>query len=257
MDIAVRLFVRNPKDALVQRQSVDDDGMYHPTAAAAAATDREVITWDFKDISISYQQLTTDEKTTAAISRRSVYFADVPRVSIDHVASGKMFSHNTVTLPPGCKFILIAWVLSDNVFLKTSSNRPLSARYHFPPNAVNLKVSFEGEAGLLFGAGFEEIGTEKARNSMTSRSYFSSLCHGGQYSKDLDSMFPKHPSRSYNQFLLFDFSANKITANTPLHIHVKYADAGGVPGYCLASVLVQQMEYTYSHGQEIKAKLVI
>lgn len=255
MDLTVRLYKRSDRCALLQRASQTDALVYSANAAQIANTEK--VTFDIKDLIIQYEVLTTDAKTMANMKSKTTYFVDVPRVSIDQVDAGKMFSTNLVDLPRAAKFVALAWVYEDEVFHKAASNKPLSARYFFPPNAENVTVGFEGEPGLLFPLGFEHLGTEKAQNSITSREYYRQMVHRGLYSRAYEKMFPVHPDRSYDQILLFDLTAHKLHDGAKLNVHVKYAAARSLPGYYLAAVAVQQMEYTYHHDRELTCKLVV
>ena len=133
MDLTIRIHRRKPFGVLVQRNGIEDTDMYHITRVITAHTADEVVEWDLKDLCLQYEVLTTDAKTMASMKSRTQYFVDVPRVSIDLVTPGEMFSSNTINIPPGAKFVAIAWVFSDHVFHKSTSNRPLSPRFHFPP----------------------------------------------------------------------------------------------------------------------------
>lgn len=255
ISLSVRLHRRRPSDSLVQRWLVDDTAMYGE-AAVAAVGDKEKITWKFKDLYIQYESLTTDQTTMSNMKHETKYFVDIPRIGLDHATGGKMFTRHVVNLPPGSKFVALAWVLADHVYHKSTSNRPLAARFHFPPHAQNVTVGFEGEPGLVFGSGFEELGTDKARNSFTSRAYFNSLVHRKLYSRDFTKMFPKHPERSSDQVLLFELTALKLDSNTKLQVHVKYDATGSPKNYCLFHAIVQQMQATYNHDQPLQWELV-
>jgi len=201
--------------------------------------------------------LQTDAKVMANMRNKTDYYVDVPRITIDQVESKKMFSINTLNIPPGSQFVALCWVWEDHVFHKPSSFKPLSPRFHFPPNAANVTVSFEGEPGLIFAHGFENLGTETASRSLTSIEYFRKLIHRKWYGKSFHSLFPGDAKRSRDGILIFDLTAHKIKKNTNLNVHVKYDDKQGMPGYYLASFIVQQFLYTYRHGRELECKVVV
>lgn len=255
MDLTVRLYKRANTSALLQRAAQTDAQVY--TAAPITEAPDHKVTFYIKELMIQYEVLTTDAKTMAAMRSKTSYFVDVPRVSIDQVESGKMFSRNIVDLPRGAKCVALAWVWEDHVFYKSSSNKPLSARYSFPPNAANVTVGFEGEPGLIFPLGFEDLGTEKSQNSITSREYHRQLVHRGLYARSYEKLFPLTPARSYDQILLFDLTAHKLTDGGKLHVNVKYDADKAVPGYYLASIVLQQYEYTHHHDKELTCKLVV
>ena len=257
MDILVRLHRRKPFQALIQRSGITDAIMYNPAGTATAPTDHEKLVFDIKDLGIEYQALTTDQRTMDAMKAKTSWFVDVPKVSIDNVTSGKMTSRYVINVAPGTKFVAIAWIFTDHIFHREGSNKPMAPTFHFPPNAETVLISFEGELGLIFGRGFENLGTSTARNSMTSHQYHSRLVHLGLYSKPMNQMFPKHPTRSRDQILLFDLTAYKIKEHTKLYIDVKYDKNNGVVGFCMASVMVQQYQYTHRHGQELQCELVV
>lgn len=255
MEITVRLYKRAERTALLQRADQVEADVY--TDNAVAVDQHNKVEFYLKDLLIQYEVLTTDAATMAKMKSKTSYFVDVPRVSIDQVEHGKMFSTNVLDLPRGAKFVALAWVWEDEVFLKTSSNKPLAPRFFFAPNAANVTVSFEdGDPGLLFPLGFEELGTEKAQASITSLEYYRQLCHRGLYSRPYEKMFPPHPARSFDQVLLFDLTAHKLAEGAKLYVKVKYDHARGLPGYYLASVVVQQYEYTYHHEKPLICKLV-
>lgn len=257
MDITLRFHKRKPARSLVQRAGQADTEVYRDAAASAVVTD-DSTEFTISDMRLQYEVLTTNPADMAARQKQSTFFVDVPRVSLDAVAPDLMLTHNEVYLPAGAKFVALAWMWSDHVFLQEAKLRPLSPRFAFPPNATNVVVGFEGEPGLLFERGFEELGTDKAAASFTSREYHSRLVHLGLYSREYSKMFPKVGTRSYDQVLLFDLGAHKLDTPTKLHVKVKYADgAQGKKGYFLCSMVVQQYEYTYRDGDELKWKLVL
>jgi hypothetical protein len=247
--------MRSPIDALVQRPSQEDVVVYSATAATVERHD--AITWEIKDFLIQYDVLTTDPQTMASMQRESRYFTDVPRVSFESVEDGKMVTSNSVPVPPGTKVVILSWVWSDHVFHKPTSNKPLSARFHFPPNATHVWVGFQGEKGELFEHGFDELGTSKAAVSITSQEYFNKLIQSGLYSKEFNKLFPKTPTRGYDQSIIIDMTAKKLDVNSKLLVLVKYNDTMSLAQYYLCSVQVQQYEYVYRHGEKLKCTLLV
>jgi len=247
--------MRNPLDALVQRPSQEDLVVYSNTAATVERHD--AIVWEIKDFLIQYDVLTTDAQTMASMQRESRYFTDVPRVSFESVESGKMVTNNSVPVPPGTKVIILTFVFSDHVFHKPTSNKPLSPRFNFPPNATNVWAGFEGEKGEIFEHGFDELGTSKAAISITSQEYYNKLIQGGLYSKEFNKMFPKTPLRSYDQVIILDMTGKKLDVNSRLQVRVKYNDAMSAAQFYLCSVQVQQYEYVYRDGEQLKCNLIV
>ena len=255
MELTVRLHRRIQRTSLLQRAAQTDATVYSQDPAVVAA--KNAVDFQIKDLVILYEVLTTDERTMEAMKRKTTYYVDVPRIGIDMVSGDKMFSHNVVTLPRGTKGVVLAWVWEDEVFLKSTSNKPLSARFFFPPNAVNVTVGFDGEPGLIFSHGFEELGTAKADNSLTSREYYRQLVHKGLYSRPYDKMFPGPSTKSYDGVLVFDLTAQNLKDGGRLHVHVKYDASKASKGYYLASFAVKQCEYTYTHLKQLVCQLVV
>jgi hypothetical protein len=133
----------------------------------------------------------------------------------------------------------------------------LSARFSFPRNATKVWVGFEGDKGMLFETGFLELGTDKAYQSFTSKEYYRQIIDKGLYHRKFDKMFPKGTIRSYDEFLIFDLTAYKLTTPSILKVLIDYNDEASLPNYKLCSMLVQQYEYTYHDGDELKTALVL
>jgi len=257
MDLSLTFHKWSNPVMLVQRPSQEDEHVYHATNACPEVVAETSVKWEFLDMRIVYEVLEVSSTDMEGRARTSKYFVDVPRTTIQPMEAGLMQTSNSVHLPPGVKFVALTFPWGDHVIYKETANRPLSARFSFPPNATNVWVGFEGEKGMLFDTGFKELGTEKAYQSFTSKEYYRQLYDKGLYHRKFDKMFPKGNIRSYDDVLIFDLTAYKLTTPSVLKVLIDYTPAASLPNYKLCSMLVQQYEYTYHDGDELKTALVL
>jgi hypothetical protein len=256
MTLCIKLHKRTDFEELVQRPLVEDTVIYDPATEAPAIADGMKITWTVKSLVIQYESLKTDDATMASMKAKTEYYVDIPRINLDRVSSGNSASKHEISVPPGTRLVVLAWMYSDHVYSKPSFRKPLSARFHFPLNASNVTVGWEGEPGLIFGHGFNELGTADAATSHTSIAYHDQLVHRKLYGRAFNKMFPTHPARTYDGCLILDMAPHKLESNSKLLIKLRNTGAGSPRQYFLVSVLVQQYHYLYKHQMPLEYTLL-
>ena len=257
MEITIKLHKRVDFEALLQRPDVLDATVYNSTTAATAVAAADKITWDVKDLYLVYEAITCDDKTMADRRVHSEFFVDIPRILTDKVAAGDRVSHNAVRVPPGTRLVIMSFMYSDHVYPRSAHHKCLSPRFHWPVNAKNVAVSFEGQAGLLLSRGFDEVGTKDGPEAATSAAYYDYLIGKKIYYRTWDKLFPAWPLRTYDACMIFDMADQQLTANSQLNVDVRYSSDGGPLQYYLVTTMVQQYRYDYHNKQKMAFTLLV
>jgi hypothetical protein len=254
--VLIRLHKRDPIDALLEIPQLTDD-VYWQRANAAIA--RHELSWEFTDLSIAYDLKILDSKQTAEEAKKNFHYADVPKVQLQTIAVGQMFTKNTVAIPKGCRAVLACFVFQHAVFYNKGSMKNLCTRLKFPPGSVGLKIWLKDHTTpLLFREGLVNMGTGDSYSSPSCTSYWQYLTTHGFYSKGRHHMFPSLTTdTSYEQYILIPLNHLEIKQPTEMSVELTYNDNGSQEKWYLWTATIQQYKYTYRPGMALEGEVVV
>jgi hypothetical protein len=255
--LTVRFFRRAKLDSVLEKAFINDTSYYSDTAHTHDAN--EVVTWKIKDFQILYESVTLQSQEKMDKMKRGLkWFVDVPRITPQTIDEGKMETINRVPVPKGAKVVVLTWMRYQQLFLNETQKKNLSARFHFPRNAVSLKVEVSGRSGALyFAEGFKNVGTSDGHVSPTLRVYHHHLVSKGLYSKPFEKFFPPGGDMGFDQSIIVDFTTDKIKSPTELIVTVAYNSNFSPIKWYLVPTVVEQHEFTYHDKMELKHEVVV
>jgi hypothetical protein len=259
-DVIIRLHKRSPVTALLDLPEVPEEAYWRDTAATAKAYNH--VTFDFVKLRLMYEWISLPDKKMRKIEKRGFrYLSDVPRVLASTVEGKIMQTTNTVVIPKGTKVFTLTWMKTQQLFYKATHNKPLSARFRFPPNATRVAFEIEGMGSLFFERGFDQIGTAMSYNSETSRWYWNHLTEKRLYDKPYEDLFPKDPANnhSFDSVFLFDFTekANMFPQDTTMTVRVDYDDQMAPPHWYLVQCSISQYEFWIKPKEPVSYRLIL
>jgi hypothetical protein len=259
--INIRLHVRSPIDALIERPRISD-AHYNEEAREVEAADYLTLFPTFKELFIMYDSVTLESvEQLNRIKRMSIrYYADVPNISLQQVASGSNHTVNTVTIPRATKALVLLWPVEWQIFFNAGRRKNLCGRFTFPANGKRFRINLKDRDGLLIKEGLDDFGVVDAQTSATCRAYHLSLAQKGLYSKPFSSLFPRGPmnlDRSYDQIIILDLTPYTIADKTEIEVTVDYENPGSPIKLWLMAMTYQQYCYTYGgKGMAVKHEIV-
>jgi hypothetical protein len=258
LNLTVRFFRRKNIDSVLERAFINETEYYGD--GVHTVTNAEKITWEIKDLQILYEAVTLNSQEKMDRGKKGgKWFVDIPRIIPQSVDHGQMMTVNKVTVAKGTKAVMLTWMKSDQLFLNELSNKNLSARFRFIPNAISAKFEVAGgkEGSIYFPEGFKDLGTTGAHVSNTLRVYHGLLVAKKLYSRPFDKFVPPSGQNGYDQSIIISFTDEKLKEATEVVVTVEYNAAASPTKWYLVPTLLEQHELTYFDKQAIKSEVVV
>jgi hypothetical protein len=254
MRLTFRLTRRDDPAAAIERPKITDTVYYGAGNAAAGDTpDFHVF---MKDLFIVYESVILDKPSDLVSLTRGEtrnYYVDVPKLRLERLIAGTSISQTSFPVPPGTRVVILAWLMEWQVTQDKASRKNLSARFTFPVDARNVKLTFKGKDGVVFSEGLEDFGVDlEAVPSCTSiacKTYHQEMGQKGLYPKKFESMFPR-TGRSYDQIYMVDLTPYDVSLATEMVVTVDYKGTGSPDKTFMLATTLQQYRYTY-HGDKL------
>jgi hypothetical protein len=254
--ILIRLWKRDPFNAIFELPQIEDTDYWTEVPSALA---RPIMKIEISELNILYESKILESQATATEARTTPYYADIPRLHLQGVAGGQMYTRNMVAIPVGCRYVVLAWVFQQQMFYNATSLKNLSCRLRFPPHSIKLRVSLTNHAlPLLFKDGLTNLGTSDSYSSTSCHAYWKYLVQHNLYHKSKEHLFPEPAgSFSYEQCLIIPTHHLTISKETELAVELSYSDALSVGKYYLWSATVQQYKFNYQVGAPMTSQVVV
>jgi hypothetical protein len=254
--VRIRLHKRDPWEALLEMPQVADAAYWNRANSAEA---RHEVTLQYKDLTLVYQSKMPEKADFLARAKRAHFFADVPKIMIQSVESGKMYTSNDVVVHPGTKCVILAWMYHHQLFYNKASCKNLCARFKYPTNGKLLKLTMrDHEIPLLFKDGLVNFAiAADAPLEPTCMNYHQWLIQKKLFKRcEIERLFPK-AGNSYKQIVIVPLNYMEIKEPTVMTVEIHYDDNASTERVSLCSITLQQYKYHYSEKEGMKGEVVV
>ena len=254
--LEIALHKRDPLHVMLERPYITDTVAFDEAQTAPALADVKIT---FSDLGVIYESVKLENLQQMERIRRdkSVSLVDRPRIFLQRMASGVPEAEVKVPIDAGSQWVFIAMLHKSQVWPKAASNKNLHSRFQFDPEVKNLSIELNGkEESVLVKGGMKGLNGNYGNASVSCSIYHDQLVQWGIYDKSFQTMFPPG-GKSYEQFIFYDFTKRRLTANGKMLVKIDYTDLMASPSYYLLSITSQQYSYTCQRDKEVECALVI